>query len=310
MMKSLGHTVYHYGVGCDVECDEDIIVMDAVEMDWSGASPFWKIYNERIIHSINLRKSPRDFVCVINGHLNQMLEQIAGVQVVEYAIGYNGTFAKYRVFASNAHMHKVWGAEGGLDPDGKWYDTVIPHYLDVNEYPVGPCKRDYFLYIGRQDTRKGFQIAIDTCKLLGVKLKIAGGTKVYQDGLIEYVGTVVGEQRLNLYQNAIATFCPTIYIEPFNMTAIESQMLGTPVITSHFGAFTENVRHGIDGFNCRTLNQFVHATKSAEFLDNQSIRLHAINTWGIDTIRHQYQEYFESLTDLWDGGWSTLHEST
>ena len=30
------------------------------------------------------------------------------VMTVEYGIDYNGTFAKYRVFESYAHMHKIW----------------------------------------------------------------------------------------------------------------------------------------------------------------------------------------------------------
>ena len=32
-------------------------------------------------------------------------------------------------------MHKVWGAQGGFDPDGKFYDVVIPNYLKPDDYP-------------------------------------------------------------------------------------------------------------------------------------------------------------------------------
>ena len=56
--------------------------------------------------------------------------------VVEYGIGYNGTFAKYRVFESYAHMHKIWGAQGGFDPDGKFYDVVIPNYFEPGRLPA------------------------------------------------------------------------------------------------------------------------------------------------------------------------------
>ena len=31
-------------------------------------------------------------------------------------------------------MHKIWGAEGGFDPDGHFYDAVVPNYLNPDDY--------------------------------------------------------------------------------------------------------------------------------------------------------------------------------
>ncbi len=309
MMRSLGHKVYHYGVGCDVDCEEDIELMYPVSMDWSGGAKYWTQYNETIINEVNKRKTLGDFVCVINGRLNQLLENISHVQVVEYAIGYTGTFAKYRVFASYSHMHKIWGAQGGLDPDGKFYDAVIPHYLDPNHYTLQTKKSDYFLYIGRLVSRKGVQVAVDTCKELGARLVIAGsGEQVYKGGNLEYVGPVSGQERLDLYRNAKATFVPTLYVEPFGMTVIESQMCGTPVITTDWGAFPETVEQGRVGFRCRTLDQFVRAAKSIQDLDPVYIRDFAIKNWSLNVIKYRYQEYFNTLADLWGQGWKTIHQ--
>ncbi len=309
MMRSLGHKVYHYGVGCDVECEEDICVMPPVKMDWVGTAEYWIQYNNAIIAGINVRKSQGDFVCVINGRLNKALEVLSNVQVVEYAIGYTGTFAQYRVFASYSHMNKIWGAQGGLDPDGKFYDAVIPHYLDPDHYKLQTKKSDYYLYIGRLVSRKGIQIAVDTCKELGTRLVIAGsGEQTWKGGNLEYVGPVSGQQRLDLYRNAIATFVPTLYVEPFGMTVIESQMCGTPVITTDWGAFPETVEQGQVGFRCRTLDQFVRAAKSVQFLDPEYIRDFAVKNWSIEVIKHKYQDYFNTLADLWGQGWNTIHQ--
>jgi len=310
MMLSLGHNVYHYGVGCDIECSENIDIMSPEIMDWSGTASYWPRYNTKIISEINKRKNHGDFVCVINGILNQSLETISDVQVVEYAIGYLGTFAKFRVFASYAHMHHVWGAQGGFDPDGRFYDTVIPHYLDADQYKLNLHPSDYYLYIGRLTPRKGIQIAVDTCERLGVRLVIAGpGEQIYKGKNIEYVGDVTGSHRLALYMNAIATFAPTQYIEPFGMTVIEAQMCGTPVITTDWGAFTETVRNNFSGFRCRTLDQFVFAVKNVKNLDRSKIRHVAVETWGLNSIRNKYQTYFNTLTDLWGAGWYTLHQA-
>jgi len=300
MMKSLGHRVIHYGVGCDEEC-KDVVVGQPVTMDWTGNAAYWPVYNSAVAAEINKRKQRGDFVCVINGRLNQALTAIADVMVVEYAIGYNGTFAKYRVFASYGHMHKILGAEGGFDPDGKFYDVVIPHFVDPASYPMG-VKSDYYLYVGRLIRQKGDAIAVEVCKRLGLKLKLAGVGEQYE---AEHVGFVTGEQRIKLYQGAIATFAPTQYVEPFNMTVLEAQMTGTPVITTDWGSFPELVEHGKTGFRCRTLEQFMWAAQNVQTLDPEYIRQRAIANYSLDRVRWMYEEYFTMLSDLWDKGWYT-----
>jgi len=339
MMASLGHEVYHYGVeGSEVQdcCIEDVAVFTQAEqeaflgpynpealyeVDWSGRAPYWQLINERAAAEINRRKRPGDFVCIIMGTMNRPLAQAVGndVMVVEYGIGYNGTFAKYRVFESYAHMHKVWGAQGGYDPDGRFYDVVIPNYLNPDDYPLQTTKDDYYLYLGRLVKRKGIHIAVETCKRLGAKLKIAGQGRqridgnciicadgeVYDGDNLEYVGFATGEKRARLYQNAIATFVPTTYIEPFGAVAIESQMAGTPAITTDWGAFPETVEHGRTGFRCRTLDHFLFAAKAARHLGPRYIHERAVANYSMERVRWRYQEYFQMLADLWGQGWYT-----
>jgi len=344
MMHSLGHEVYHYGVEgsivehCTTEHIQILSKKEQVgffgpynpgalyEVDWSGKAPYWTLTNERAAAEINKRKQPGDFVCVIMGTINIPLSKLVegpDVAVVEYGIGYNGTFARYRVFESYAHMHKIWGAQGGFDPDGKFYDAVIPNYLNPADYPLQVKKGDYYLYLGRLIKRKGIHIAVETCKQLGVKLKIAGqgcvkvsGNSIYcSDGEVytgsnlEYVGFATGDKRAHLYQNAIATFVPTTYIEPFGAVAIESQMAGTPAITTDFGAFPETVEHGKTGFRCHTLNEFVQAANFAPRLDPTYIHRRSVERYAMDAVKWRYQTYFEQLSDLWDKGWYTMHKS-
>jgi len=341
MMSSLGHQVYHYGVeGSQVQDCEDIQFFSQqeqegffgkynpnalYEVDWSGRAVYWQQLNQRAAAEIIKRKRPGDFVCLIMGTLNRPLAQAVGndVMVVEYGAGYNGTFANYRVFESYAHMHKIWGAEGGFDPDGRFYDVVIPNYLNPADYPLQTKKGDYYLYLGRLIKRKGIHIAVETCKRLGVKLKIAGqgcvkvegnriycaDGEVYEGDNLEYVGFATGQKRAQLYQNAIATFVPTTYIEPFGAVAIESQMAGTPAITTDWGAFPETVEHGRTGFRCRTLDHFIFAAKNAPTLDPTYIHQRAVANYSMDRVKWMYQEYFEMLADLWGEGWYKINES-
>lgn len=341
MMHSLGHEVYHYGVeGSEVQdcTTEHIQILSKeeqegffgsynpdvlYEVDWSGKALYWKLTNERAAAEINQRKRPGDFLCLMMGTLNLPLANAVGndVMAVEYGIGYNGTFAKYRVFESYAHMHKIWGAQGGFDPDGKFYDAVIPNYLNPADYPYKREKENYYLYLGRLIKRKGIHIAVETCKRLGVKLVIAGqgcikveGNRIYcSDGEVytgdnlEYVGFATGEKRARLYQNAIATFVPTTYIEPFGAVAIESQMAGTPAITTDFGAFTETIEHGKTGFRCHTLDQFAWAAQHAPELDSWYCHTRAVANYSMERVKYRYQEYFEMLADVWKRGWYEEH---
>jgi glycosyltransferase involved in cell wall biosynthesis len=343
MMRSLGHEVIHYGVeGASAPCELVSIIRQQEQkqwfgeykpdslynVDWSPQAPYWRILNERAVEQIKKRKQKGDFVCVIHGSLAKPLADAVGndVMTVEYGIGYNGTFSPYRVFESYAHRHKIYGAEGGFDPDGKFYDAVIPNYLNPDDYPFKAEKQDYFLYLGRLIKRKGIDIAVETCKQIGARLVVAGqgckefqrtpgeytGRLICEDGgvydNVEYVGFATGQKRADLFGNAKGVFVPTKYLEPFGAVAIEAQMAGTPAITTDFGAFTETVEHGKTGFRCSTLNEFVYAAKSIDSPDPQYIHDRAVKLYGMDNVRWQYQTYFERLYDLWHGGWYSLHD--
>jgi glycosyltransferase involved in cell wall biosynthesis len=107
--------------------------------------------------------------------------------------------------------------------------------------------------------------------------------------------------------HAQAVLCPTIYIEPFNQVAIESQLCGTPVISTDFGGFTETVEQGHTGFRCSYLGEFVRAIHDAKKLDPFYIRSRAVEKYSIDSVKHQYQRYFERLSLLHADGWNTIN---
>lgn len=339
MMASLGHEVYHYGTENNVTkdlCAEDVVILTTKEqekffgphdsnklydLDWSGKADYWQLFNARVIEAINARKQSQDFLCIVFGTLQQPIAQATGLMAVETGIGYNGTFADYRVFESYSHMHRIWGQQSpNQDMDGKFYDVVIPNYFDPDDYPFKEKKSDYYLYLGRMVHRKGLQIAVDTCKQLGAKLIMAGqgakqeGNKitctdggVYEGDNLKYVGCVMGGDRARLFQEARAVFTPTIYVEPFGGVAVEAQLAGTPAITSDWGAFPETVEHGKTGFRCRTLDQFVWAAKHVHELDPNYIHKRAVANYSMERIKWMYQEYFEMLSNLWGKGWSQLH---
>jgi glycosyltransferase involved in cell wall biosynthesis len=337
MWTDLGYEIYVYGAeGDEVDdrCTEHITVITKAEqeynfgsfeknklyeLDWTGQKPYWRLFNNRTEKELMKRKQPKDFLCLIASHLNDQVVKAAGGDVIplEWGIGYDGPHYPFRVYESYSHLHRIHGHQKFND-NGSFYECVIPNYWDDTKFPLCTEKDDYYLYLGRIIQRKGVTIASQTCDAIGAKLIIAGqGVKSVKgdriecvDGGIykgEYVGCVIGEEKIKLLQRAWATFVPSLYVEPFGGVAAESQLVGTPAITTDFGAFTETVEHGKTGYRCHTLNEFVHAAKNVHTLDPQYIRNRAVSLWSMDVIKFQYDVYFKRLYDLWGTGWPMLH---
>lgn len=310
MMKSLGHEVILYA-GDKNEANVDELVTVAkhplppekyTEMPFDVNNEAWVEMNKNTILAMNKRLKPRDFICVIAGVCQQPIHNAFGgdYMVVEFGIGYAGVFAPYKVFESYSWMHTVYGKEGADTKDGNFYDAVISNYFDLKDFPYVDKKDDYFLYIGRLIDRKGWRIAQEVCKKLGKRLIVAGPGKF--DGYGEYVGPVNAKRRAELMGKARAVFVPTLYIEPFGGVMVEANLCGTPVITTDWGAFTDNVTNGRNGFRCRTFKQFCQAAQDIDTIQPSNCRA-AGKAFDMDHIRYLYQDYFSQLMTLWENGW-------
>lgn len=318
MMKDRGHTVFLYGgEQNEAPCDEHIVVAYKAEQkkhigskhfteaSFDHTAPLWQAANSRTILGITGRAQKEDFICVIGGVAQQPIaEALPHMLTVEFGIGYGGVFSKYRVFESYAWMHMVYGAQSEGNPhrsDGHWWDEVIPGYLDPEMFPFSADKDDYYLYIGRLVDRKGYNIAVDACKVLGKKLVVCG-QGIPPKG-VDYRGVVGPEERGRLMSRAKAVFVPTLYVEPFANVHVEAMTCGTPVITTDWGVFTETVVNGFNGYRCRMMREFIEAAMTVDKLDPFKIRADAIKHYSLMSVGKRYEEYFQRLLTLWEDGW-------
>jgi glycosyltransferase involved in cell wall biosynthesis len=333
MMHERGHTVYHYGAeGSLPQCAEHVTTISLEEqrllygdkdfrtqmydVKWDSAISYWALANARATAEIKKRCKPTDFLCLIGGSCQKMIaDELAPQQllVVEFGVGYSGTFAPFCVYESYAHAANRAGTN---DPNGKFTDAVIPNYYDAADFPMGTHASDYYLYVGRIIIRKGVQVAIDTCNAIGARLLIAGhgaveytpsaegkpaylkGTDAEFQGNFEFVGFADVARRASLMGDAKAVFVPTLYLEPFGGVNVEAQLCGTPVITTDWGAFPETVEHGKTGYRCRSHEQFCWAARNVHKLDPAYIRERAVANWGLERVGSMYEEYFYGLSNL------------
>lgn len=334
MMKSLGHVVYCYGsAGGTVPCDEYVpVISEEMHEFWWGKNditkehyafeydvtkPYWKMLNTNAIAEIGKRIQPRDFICLIAGLCQKPIaDAFPDHAAVEYGIGYEGVFSRYQVFESYAHMHYVYGKYG--TNDGNYYHEVIPNYYDLNDFKFNKDKNlsnPYLLFVARLVERKGLHAAALASKLSGIPLKVAGqgisehrpgyiraGSLVVEAPGLEYVGTLNVKQRAHTMGNAHALIMPTQYIGPFEGVTAEAMLCGTPVITTDWGCFAENVADGTDGFRTRTLGEMAWAIKECDKLDRETIVQRAEARWDMNIVRHRFHDYFERVGGLFIPG--------
>jgi len=324
MLTDLGYEVIHYGAeGSEVPCEHVTTITRQDQIDAYGDYDWrrhffrfdfndhaYKIFTDNTVREINKRKGPRDILLVSFGTIQKPVADKVGIPLtVEMGIGYEGVFAPFRVFESYTWMHNIYGKRR---EEPKFYDVVIPNYFDLNDFHYREDKDDYLAFLGRLIANKGVQIAIDVARITGRKLLVAGqGTldNFNTEGAeVEHIGTIGAEERDEFLGKAHAVLVPTTYIEPFGGVAVEAQLCGTPVITTDWGAFPETVLHGITGYRCRTMDDFVWAARNVDKIDKRTCREWAAKNYSMERISKMYDEYFFKLQDLFRSGWYQLND--
>jgi len=340
MMAREGVKVVHYGCeGSEVGGAEHVTVLSEEEragffgkIDAQALyrprfridDPAWIAHNGRASWLIGKAAYDGDIVGYSAGSAEAPIAKHLGRRVfnTEIIIGHRGAFAEYRVYPSYAWAHVYAGRED--DPDGKYYDTVIPHWFDADMFPspesVVEEHDDYLLFMARVIPRKGLLIAVEVARALNCRLLVCGaggssprpgalieaGKNLYEHPGLEYLGFVDHRRRVELFSRARAFLAPTIYHEPFGLTAIEAQACGCPVVATDWGAFTETVEPGVSGFRARTLKQFVDGVKLCEALSRRQIAERAHRKYESAVVAPMYVSYFETLQTLRGKGWYTL----
>ena len=302
---------------------------EGFRLDWNWDRPHWRLCSIRAAAAILQRLGygpggaampsglpggalvgTRDILALISGAQKTAADMLPGMKAIEYGVGYRGVFSQYCVWESYSHQANRYG-EMKFDMDGRPDDAVIPNYFDPADFPEGKGDQGYCLFIGRLISRKGLDLAIEATRAAGHRLIIAGqGVRhwdatrgelhttegpVYQGAHISYVGCVGPESRAKLMGGALATFAPTRYVEPFGGVAVESQLCGTPAITSDWGAFPETVQHGVTGYRCRSLADFIAAAKAVSGMPRAGIRARALSRWSLDAVAPMYERYFDRI---------------
>lgn len=271
--------------------------------------PWHTLFEIRLVQELKKRVQPRDIICHPFGHAHsRLLDEFPNNKHVETGIGYNTLMpTALHIFETYAWRHYHCGK------DQRWgsnYEWVIPNYFEINDWEPNYTPGDYIAFLGRIDSCKGLDTIYELASYVDKKIVLCGqGDHTrWAHPNIEYRGPISGRERSEFLRNALCSLMPTSFIEPFGGSGVEGLLCGTPLIATDYGAFTETVQNGVNGYRCKTLRDWVEAIERVGDLDRKTIADNARNTYSLEACGLKYAKAFEQIYELYDAGWYSLPE--
>lgn len=186
---------------------------------------------------------------------------------------------------------------------------TIYNGVPVKKFSFNLKPKNYLLYLGYINQKKGADLAAWIAKKLKAKLILAGENfgqekffrqkiKPYLNKDIKYVGPVNFKEKNDLYKNALATLAPLRWDEPFGLTIVESQACGTPVIAFNKGAAPELIQNGKTGFVVKTEKEMMEAIKKIDKIDRHQCRLWVENNFTVEKMVDEYEKLYKQLIKI------------
>jgi hypothetical protein len=326
MMRAQGYDVIHYGVegaesGATLQVDvmtvgQQAELLGGHQIDprerraWEKTFPMnelWATFNSLLQPHLLTHTTPGDVWCLPVGqvHRDAVWPPPDGVWTVETGIGYsNPCLPFFRVFESYAWMHFCHGVELGRTDEliVSDYNWVIPNYYDLADWPVRTRPGGaYVLYFGRLSQYKGLDVVKAVANArpdLRFVLCGQGDPSPWVGGNVEYLPPVVGRERAAVLAGAVVLMTPTRGIEAFGGAGVEAQLVGTPVLASPYGAFTETVEHGVSGYRCHSLADWLDGLDRAPRLNRKHIAERARRLYSLEACGPRYARVFEQVAEL------------
>ena len=327
MMLPFGHEVIEYSnEGSHAQSSEHVVMLTQEEFEplqakmkatpphgeASTDSDIYRVFCTKLNPELAKRVRPGDIVCHPFGHTHGYLDQMLPyAKHVEIGIGYPTCHFNFRIYET----YQWWSWHQGKEQNaGNAYQWVCPMMYDLDEWEPQYEQGKYLLYFGRVVEIKGLQIVKEIARRVDMPVKIVGGSdpdwlKEFSKDAppnMEFLPPVTGTARSELLGNAYAMLMPTLYTEPFGGAGVEGMLCGTPLLGSDFGAFSETIQHGFNGFRCKTLGDWLQAIRKVGDLDRRAIAETARAKYSLETVGRQMDKIFRQIEGLNGEGWYSL----
>lgn len=193
------------------------------------------------------------------------------------------------------------------------YVGVAYNGEDPSEFPLVTEAEDYVCFLGRFEREKNPHLAIMLAISLGIPIKVAGKIDYHGEGyfheevepyfshpLVEYLGEIGFEEKVQLLSKARCNLHPTSFREPFGLGIIEAAYCGTPTLAINRGSMPELIEEGrtgvivedmIEGYyrlhECFEMDRVYIAKRARSLFNYRNMSEQYISAYGIAIDRHK-----------------------
>ncbi|MEK7072270.1 MAG: glycosyltransferase family 4 protein, partial [Patescibacteria group bacterium] len=214
--------------------------------------------------------------CVKNSYIASFVEVLE--QYIHWVLGLYTKNVDYYISPSTFLKHKL--IEHGF-PESKL--LILPYFIESKKYDVNFSKKSYVLYFGRLSPEKGLRFLLTVMKFLPhIQLKVIGkGSEgevlkmiVKKENIqnIQIIDQFIPEYLLRRFLNKSAfVILPSISMETFGISILESFASGKPIVASRIGAIPETIKDGYNGFLFESGNVDDCAEKISKLWNNPTL---------------------------------------
>jgi glycosyltransferase involved in cell wall biosynthesis len=193
------------------------------------------------------------------------------------------------------------------------YVGVVYNGLDPLPFPIKHNSDDYLCFLGRYDRMKQPHLAIQLALKLGMKIKLAGkidyeGVDYYEEEckpfeghpLVEFIGEVDLEGKIELLSNAKCNLHPTGFREPFGLSVLEAAYCGTPTLAISRGSMPELIEEGRTGLLVEDFISGYHSISQCFEMDREYIAQRARLLFNYKNMSKQCILAYEKVIEAFD----------
>lgn len=181
------------------------------------------------------------------------------------------------------------------------YIDVVYNGENPEDFPLVTEPDDYVCFLGRFDRDKNPHMAIQLALSLGIKIKLGGKIDYLGDGyfeeeiepflknpLVEYLGELGFEQKVELLSHAKCNLHPTNFREPFGLTVLEAAYCGTPTLAVARGSMPELIEPERTGVLVEDFAEGRHYIDMCFQMDRAYIASRARQLFNYTTMAERY----------------------